>query len=140
MGHRAKVIVEPCGAAELLEVGNAAAVIVSQRPEHHEHAGEAAVPVEGLLHVRNLISAAPNLSTTVTQQRGSNNWKRRRKEQEEADIDVVGSARERNLAVGGRRVRAVAAVVAGNLEQLVGDDAEGPHDMVKPAEPRPRAR
>lgn len=128
---QAKVI-EPCSAAELLKVGNAAAVIISQRPEHHEHAGKAAVPVEGLLHVRNLTAPPPtsNLSTTA---RRSNNWWRWREEQE-ADIDVVGSARERNLSFGGRRVRAVPAVVASHLEQLLGDDAEGPHDMVKPAE------
>jgi hypothetical protein len=53
---------EPCGAAELLEVRNAAAVITSERPEHHKHAGEAAVPVEGLLHVWNLTPPVRNLS------------------------------------------------------------------------------
>ena len=45
---------EPCGAAEPLEIGNAVAAMNPQRPEHHEHAGEAAVPGEGLLHMWNL--------------------------------------------------------------------------------------
>ena len=44
--------------AELLEIGNAVAAIKAERPEHHEHASEAAVPGEGLLHVRDLASSA----------------------------------------------------------------------------------
>jgi hypothetical protein len=37
---------------------NAVAAINPERPEHHEHASEAAVPGEGLLHVRNLAPSA----------------------------------------------------------------------------------
>lgn len=45
------------------------------------------------------------------------------------DIDAVGPACEWNLAAGGqRRTGALAAVVSGHLEQLVRDEAEGPHD------------
>ena len=35
-------------------MGNAVAAINPERPKHHEHASEAAVPGEGLLHMRNL--------------------------------------------------------------------------------------
>ena len=104
---------EPCGAAEPLEIGNAVAAMNPQRPEHHEHAGEAAVPGEGLLHMWNLPSpeeaqsSKRNVSTNSEEstcaekgivRRLLQHWARRRereggRKRRGAHIDAVRSAR-----------------------------------------------